>query len=285
MNRLSRLAAAAGLAVAPAGMAMADCATDAEVAAFAARYLAGTPGEALGAGGSLGDALCTQAKLVATLSQEFGPVVGYKAGLTSPPAQERFGATEPVSGVLYRDIFLEDGAEVPAAFGAVPMFEADLILVVGDAAINAATTPAEVLAHVSAVHPFIELPDLALAQGETLDAVTLTAMGVGARLGVIGAGIEVGDPEAMAGALAAMTVTVRGADGATLSEAPGAAVLGNPANAVIWLVSRGIALAPGDRISVGSIGPLLAPAAAGGGASVTYAGLPGDPVVSVTFTD
>jgi 2-oxo-hept-3-ene-1,7-dioate hydratase len=33
------------------------------------------------------------------------------------------------------------------------------------------------------------------------------------------------------------------------------------------------------------IGPLPPPAEAGGGASVTYAGLPGDPVVSVVVAE
>jgi 2-oxo-hept-3-ene-1,7-dioate hydratase len=273
------------LALAPAGGAAAACATDAEVAAFAASFLARTPAAALGAGGDLADARCTQEKLVATLSQTMGPVVGFKAGLTSTPAQERFGATEPVLGVLYRDMMLEDGAEVPAAFGAAPLFEADLILVVGDAGVNDATTPAEVMAHVAEVRPFIELPDLALAPGEPMTAATITAMGVGARLGVLGAALPVEDPQAMADALEAMTVTVRAADGTVMAEAPGGAVLGHPANAALWLRSQGIAFAPGDLISVGSFGPLLPPAEAGGRASVTYAALPGDPVVSVVFAE
>jgi 2-oxo-hept-3-ene-1,7-dioate hydratase len=285
MARVTRLAGVAALLVLPAGMAAAECASDAEVAAFVESRAARAPAKALGAGGSMEDALCTQGKLAAALTDDLGPVIGYKAGLTSAPAQERFGASEPVRGVLYRDMMLEDGAEVPLDFGAVPLFEADLILVVGDAAINAATTPEEVMAHVSEVRPFMELPDLAVAEGEPVDPVTLTAMGVGARLGVLGAAIAMEDPAAMSEALAGMTVTVRGADGSVMAESPGAAVLGHPANAVLWLVSKGVELAPGDLVSVGSFGPLLAPAEAGGGASVTYAGLPGDPQVSVVFVE
>jgi 2-keto-4-pentenoate hydratase len=285
MTRVRRLAGLAALLALPAGMAAADCASDAEIAAFVASFAARSPAQALGEGGSMEDALCTQGKLAEALGATLGPVVGYKAGLTSAPAQERFGASGPVRGLLYRDMMLENGAEVPLAFGAVPMFEADLILVVGDAGINAATTPEDAMAHVAAVRPFIELPDLALAEGEPLDALTLTAMGVGARLGVLGAAIPVEDPAAAAAALGAMTVTVRGADGGVLAEAPGAAVLGHPANAALWLVSQGVTLAPGDLVSVGSFGPLLPPAKAGGGATVTYAGLPGDPEVSVVFRE
>ncbi|MEC3863006.1 fumarylacetoacetate hydrolase family protein [Mesobacterium sp. TK19101] len=275
----------ASLSIVLSGAARADCASDAEIAAFVGSFTAKTPAKALGAGGSMEDALCTAGKLRTALSAQLGPVVGYKAGLTSKPAQERFGVSEPVWGVLYRDMLLEDGAAVPAKFGTVPFFEADLVLVVGSDAINSATTPEQAMAAVSEIRPFIELPDLTLAQGEPITGETLTAMGVGPRLGVLGAPVAVGDPARMVQALGAMRVTVRAADGSTLVEVPGAAVLGNPLNSVLWLLSKGVRFQPGDLISVGSFGPLLPPGKAGGGATVTYAGLPGDPSVSVTFTD
>ncbi|WP_417209636.1 2-keto-4-pentenoate hydratase [Antarctobacter sp.] len=283
MSRSIALPAMAGVFAVAAGMAFADCADDAAIAAYVVDYMAKTPTAALIPDGTMEDARCTQDKLVAALVPLLGPVIGYKAGLTSTPAQERFGATEPVAGVLYRDMMLADGAEVSAQFGARSLFEADLILVVGDAAINDATTAEEAIAHISAVHPFIELPDIVYAEGQPINAVTLTANGVAARLGVLGTAVPVGD--GMLAALAEMTVTVRDAEGAVLSQAPGAAVLGNPVNAALWLMSKGYVLKEGDLISVGSIGPLLAPPQAKGAASVSYDGLPGNPVLSVTFTD
>lgn len=274
--------AAAMLSVA-AGGAWAGCASDEAVAAFAASYAAKTPAKALAVGGSMADAACTQAKLAAVLGAHMGPVVGYKAGLTSQPAQQRFGVAEPVLGVLYRDTILPDGAEVTAPWGAVPVFEGDLILVVGDAGINGAATAEEAMAHISAVHPFIELPDLMLAKGEPITGVTLTAMGVGTRYGVMGAAIPVTDPAAMHAALGAMQVVLRAADGEVLADVPGTAVLGHPVNSLLWLRSKGVEFKPGDLVSVGSFGPLFPPAKGKGGASVTYVGLPGDPGVSVTF--
>lgn len=59
--------------------------------------------------------------------------------------------------------------------------------------------------------------------------------------------------------------------------------MGHPANAALWLKSKGIEFKPGDLISVGSFGPLFPPAKGNGGASVTYDGLPGNPTVSVNF--
>lgn len=271
------------LATVLASQATADCASDAEVAGFVQDYLSNTATSALVPDGTMDDALCTQAKLVTAMEPHLGPVVGYKAGLTSKPAQERFGASEPVQGVLFRDMMLEDGATVPIQWGARPVFEADLILVVGDAAINEADTPQGVMAHISSVRPFIELPDLTLAEGEPITPVTLTAIGVAPKLGILGSDIPVSDPAAMTQALENMTVTLSAADGEVLAQAPGAAVMGHPANAALWLMSKGIEFKPGDLISVGSFGPLFPPAKGNGGASVTYDGLPGNPTVSVNF--
>ncbi len=80
-----------------------------------------------------------------------------------------------------------------------------------------------------------------------------------------------------------MTVTLTAADGEVLAEVPGAAVLGHPVNSLMWLMSKGIEMKPGDMISVGSFGPLVPPAKGKGGATATYTGLPGDPSVSVIF--
>lgn len=281
--KLLALVCACVLAGVPTLDALAACASDDEVAAFMAAYDARTPARALGAGGSMEDALCTQEKLRAAMEQRLGPVIGYKAGLTSKASQERFGASEPVLGVLYRDMMLESPATVPADFGARPLFEADLILVVGDAGINEATTPEEAIRHISAVRPFIELPDIMLAEGEPINAETLTAIGVAPRLGVLGDPVPVEDPDAMLKALGEMAVRIENARGEVLAEAPGSVVLGNPVNSVLWLMSKGIELRPGDLVSVGSIGPLLPPLKAEGAATVTYQGLGDDARARVTF--
>ena len=231
------------------------------------------------------DALCSQAKLAAVLEPRMGVVTGYKAGLTSKPAQERFGASEPVRGLLFQNMMLADGATLDAPWGARPMVEADLVLVVADEGINSAATPEEALAHISAIRPFIELPDLTLAKDQPLTAETITAMGVGTRLGVLGAPVMVGDPAEMSGKLEDMTVTLRDAEGGVLVQAPGRAVLGNPVNAALWLRSKGVEFKPGDLISAGSFGPLFPPQKTKGGVSVTYEGLPGDPVVTVNFKE
>ena len=107
------------------------CPSDAVIEAFLADWRQRRPTQAIvPADATIEAALCAQGKIVERLQAELGPIVGYKAGLTSAPAQERFGAEEPVRAVLLRDMLLEAGTEVPADFGARPLFEADLLVVV-----------------------------------------------------------------------------------------------------------------------------------------------------------
>ncbi|WOI32697.1 hydratase [Tritonibacter scottomollicae] len=266
-----------------AGSAAADCASDEEVARFVADYMDHRPTEALGQGGTMVDALCTQARLSDALAAHLGPVIGYKAGLTSTPAQERFGASAPVRGVLYRDMMLETGATLDVPWGAVPMVEADLVLEIGDSAVNSATTREEVMQNIASIRPFIELPDLAVDQSQPMTPETITAMGVGARHGVLGAAIPVEDAAAMTKALAEMQVQLRDGAGEVVLSAPGTSVLGHPAETILWLHAVGVTFKAGDLVSVGSFGPLVPPGSLKGGATVSYEGLPGSPEVSVLF--
>lgn len=222
--------------------------------------------------------------LVSELSASQGKVVGYKAGLTNPAVQKRFGHNSPVRGVLLEKMLLEDGAEVPVKFGAVPFFEADLVVVVKDEGVNQAKTPAEVIKHIASIRPFIELPDLVTAKGQPLSGPIITSINVGARLGVLGKPIAP-SPE-MVDALGKMMVVMRDQDGKELAKVPGAAILGHPLNAVVWLAEdmakSGGKLRAGDILSLGSFTPPNFPKP-GMAVTVTYEGLPGNPSVSVRF--
>lgn len=262
---------------------VAGCPSDSAIEAFLADWRERRPTFAIvAADAPMEVALCSQAKIVARLTTELGPVVGYKAGLTSPPAQERFGASAPVRGVLLRDMLLQAGTEVPANFGARPMFEADLLVEVADAGINGATSPEEVLAHLVSVIPFVELPDLAVAEGEPLNATILTAINVASRLGVMGQPIPAARTDEFLASLADMRIRIVDQSGAELAAAEGRAVLGHPLQSVLWLIADGVTLSAGDYVSVGSIGPLL-PVQPNQTVTVSYTGLPGDPTITVRF--
>src|SRR5215207_6366903 len=126
---------------------------------LAEAYFAKRPSQSVHASLSLDEARRAQKEFVARLTPKLGPSVGYKVGLTSKAVQESLGASTPVRGVLLRDMMLKDGAMVSPQFGARPIWEPDLIVVVRDAGINQAKTPLEVARHLSEVVAFIELPD------------------------------------------------------------------------------------------------------------------------------
>ncbi|HXV11244.1 MAG TPA: fumarylacetoacetate hydrolase [Burkholderiales bacterium] len=267
----------------PAGAA---CPSHEKVSAMIRAWEANEPVRGLRTDLSMADAECGQNRLVQKLELALGPVVGYKAGLTNPAVQKRFGVTAPLRGALLQRMLLREGKDVPARFGARPVFEADLLVVVKDPAIHRARTHLEALRSLSLIVPFIELPDLVVAEGEKLTAPLIVFINVGARLGVTGKGVPVEVTEDFVERLATMRVRVTDQDGKELATADGAAILGHPLNAVLWLAQdlerSGVKLKSGDLLSLGSFTAPMPPRA-GLAVTVQYEGLPGNPRVSVQF--
>ena len=269
--------------------APAPCLGDAQVKQWLVDYLAHRPTANPPANLDAASAACTRAKWQQQLASVAGPLAGYKAGLTNPAVQKRFNTTEPVWGALYQRMLLRNGSTVPAAFGARPLFEADMLVRVKSAAINQARTPAEVLANVDQVIPFIELPDLMVEAPPKLNGTALSAINVGARLGVVGQPMAVPRDAAarqrLLDGLQGMTVRVSDASG-VLSSGKGSDILGHPLNAVVWLTGalrqQGLQLQPGQVVSLGSFSP-LSPPKAGQQVTVQYEGLPGAKPVTVNF--
>ena len=264
----------------------AACPSHEKVSAIIRAWEAREPVRGLRADLSMRDAECGRKRLVQKLELALGRVVGYKAGLTNPAIQKRFGVSTPLRGVLLQRMLLEEGQAVPARFGARPVFEADLLVVVKDPAIHQARTPLEALRALSLVVPFIELPDLVVAKGEKLTAPQIVFINVGARLGILGKGIPVESTEEFAARLAAMQVRVTDGEGKELASAKGSAILGHPLNAVLWLAQdverAGGQLKAGDVLSLGSFTAPMAPRP-DLTVRVRYEGLPGNPQVAVRF--
>ena len=269
--------------------APAPCLGDAQVKQWLVDYLAHRPTANPPANLDAASAACTRAKWQQQLASVAGPLAGYKAGLTNPAVQKRFNTTEPVWGALYQRMLLRNGSTVPVAFGSRPLFEADMLVRVKSAAINQARTPAEVLANVDQVIPFIELPDLMVEAPPKLNGTALSAINVGARLGVVGQPLAVPRDatarQRLLDGLQGMTVRVSDASG-VLSSGKGSDILGHPLNAVVWLTGalrqQGLQLQPGQVVSLGSFSP-LSPPKAGQQVTVQYEGLPGAKPVTVNF--
>jgi len=231
-------------------------------------------------------AVRVQDSFVRQLIPKLGKPVGWKVGLVTKEAQDRFNIDHPVRGQLLSKMMLPNDATVPLNYGVRPVCEADLIVVVKDSAINHADNMMEVLKNLREVVAFIELADSFIATTPPMNAIPLTAANVGARLGVLGERLPLKTSVEFLRALAEMRVTVRDDAGMDLGEGHGRAILSHPLNAVLWLVEdlgkAGKKLRAGDLLSLGSI-KVFTPSARQH-VTVTYNGLPGGPIkASVHF--
>lgn len=205
------------------------------------------------------DAAEVQRMVVIALGPRLGEVAGYKAALTSAGAQARFGVDEPVSGVLLDNMFTATGATVSRDAAVRPVLEADLLVRVGDERINDADSVDAVLASISEIIPFVEIPDLMFADISGLTGADITAINAGARLGVTGQPVSLEGLDDVLSRLRTFTVTLTDGDGQVLGGGRGDALMGHPLAAALWLKNdlarRGVRLETGDLLSLGSLGP------------------------------
>jgi len=256
---------------------------------MAANYLKKKPVPALSGNLTLQEAMLVQEAFVARIEAVYGPPVGYKAGLTSPPAQKKFGVTHPLLGVLLEKMIIrKTNLLMDAKFGVLPLTEGDLVVSVGSNDINTAKTDMEILAALDAVYPFIELPDLFYAKGTKLNGPALAAINVAARYGLLGNPIKLAATEEWKNRLANFKLEILDKDGKVLATGKGGNLLGHPLNVVKWirdeLKKQGKTLKKGDLLSLGTITKLM-PAKPGKTIRARYTGLdPKGPVeISVSF--
>ncbi len=239
-------------------------------------YLTKTPIHTFPASIDLEEAKRIQEEFVKLVGTDLGQQAGYKAGLTNPSAQKRFGLTHPLRGILLKKMLLQSGAVVESNFGAVPMCEGDLMVRVGSAEINNAKTPRDVLAALDVVIPFIELPDLLFEKGAQLSAPMIIAANVGARMGVLGEPIAIAPTLAWEERFLQMTIEVFDQNGLKLAKGKGDTLLGNPLKVVLWLrdslKAEGKNLKKGDLLSLGTLTQMI-PVIPGLAIKAVYKGL------------
>ncbi|MFG2957515.1 2-keto-4-pentenoate hydratase [Streptomyces sp. NPDC048291] len=187
-------------------------------------------------------------------------IVGRKIGLTSPAVQRQLGVDRPDFGALFADMAVPDGEQVPAGRLLQPKVEAEVALVLGRDLPERACTLVDVLRAVDFALPALEIVDSRVAAWD-ISLVDTVADNASCGLYVLG-----GTPVPLDRVdLRAVTMTME-RNGETASEGTGAACLGSPLNAAVWLASalaeRGAPLRAGDLVLTGALGPMT-PAAPG----------------------
>lgn len=183
-------------------------------------------------------------------------LVGRKIGLTSRAVQRQLGVDQPDYGMLYADMAVPEGWGVPVGRLLQPRAEAEVAFVLGRDLTQADLTLPELIGAVDYVLPALEVVDSRIA-GWDIGILDTIADNASSGLYVLGA-----RPVPLARLdlrTCGMAMTRRGDP---ISTGAGAACLGHPLNAALWLartmVRVGRPLVAGDQIMSGALGPVAA---------------------------
>jgi len=197
-------------------------------------------------------------------------VVGRKIGLTSEAVQRQLGVDQPDFGALFDDMMVEDKGSIPCDAVLQPRAEAEVAMILGKAIAEPCTSLDEVEAAVGLLVPAIEIVGSRIADW---DITIVDTIADNASSGMFVLGSQSVEPHLVDLAASKKEMTI---DGEQASTGSGAACLGHPYNAALWLANRmiieGTPLQEGDIVMSGALGPMkeLPP---GSTASATIEGL------------
>ncbi len=209
--------------------------------------------------------------LLATDRVEAGAaVVGRKIGLTSEAVQRQLGVDQPDFGILFDDMEYADGSVVPFDAVLQPRVEVEIAFVLKADLAEGTLDHAQVREAVDYAVAAIEICGSRVADWDISfgDTVADNASAGGYVLGAQRATLAELDPVA-----ARMTMAI---DGETVSTGTGAACLGDPVEAVVWLARQarelGAPLRAGQIVLSGALGPMR-PVSPGARVHATVTGL------------
>lgn len=197
-------------------------------------------------------------------------LVGRKIGLTSRAVQQQLGVDQPDFGVLFADMEYGDGEEVPFARLLQPKAEAEVAFVLKSDLSAPDVTPTEVCRAIDYVAPAIEIVGSRVKNWDIRISDTISD-NASSGCYVMGGPIRRLEDIDLAGL---GMVLARNAIAASFGG--GAACLGNPLTAVLWLARTCAALdmplKAGDVVLSGALGPMV-PVAPGDVLEARIAGL------------
>lgn len=216
------------------------------------------------------DGYAVQAINTARWIKEGRRMCGRKIGLTSKAVQQQMGVDQPDFGVLFADMEIGDGEEMAFARLQQPRAEAEIAFVLERDLDMPEPTRADLARAIAYAVPSIEIVGSRIKNWDIAISDTI-ADNASSGLYVLG-----GTPRKLETLdLVGCGMTMR-RNGRPASFGAGAACLGNPLNAAVWLArqvaARGAPLREGEVILTGALGPMV-PAAPGDAFDAIIAGL------------
>ncbi|GAB4362599.1 MAG: 2-keto-4-pentenoate hydratase [Oricola sp.] len=189
------------------------------------------------------------------LGSEERVLSGRKIGLTSKSVQRQIGVDQPDFGMLFADMEVADGEDIAISRCHQPRVEAEVAFVIAAPLTGGHITMVDLMASIGYVVPAIEIVGSRIRDWDI--AITDTvADNASSGLYVLGQQprrLGEFDPR-----LCGMAMFRRGE---LVSAGAGAACLGSPLNATLWLArkmaSAGQPLQPGDLVLSGALGPMV----------------------------
>ena len=182
-------------------------------------------------------------------------VSGHKVGLTAEVVQKQMGVDQPDYGVLFADMCLADGADLDGARLLQPRAEAEVAVVLDRDLDKGEHCVVDVIAATAFVLPALEIVDSRIA-GWDLTIVDTVADNGSSGLYVVGTRPVSLDSVDLRDIRMRLTI-----DGETAATGVGAACMGHPLNAAVWLANtmcrRGTPLRAGECLMTGSLGPMM----------------------------
>jgi 2-keto-4-pentenoate hydratase len=197
-------------------------------------------------------------------------LVGRKIGLTSQAVQSQLGVDQPDYGMLFSDMCYGDGEEIPVSRLLQPRIEGEIAFVLGRDLDRDGVTMADLLRSVDFALAAFEIVDSRIA-GWKIGILDTVADNASSGLYVLG-----GRPRKIDSFDArACGMTIQH-EGRPVSFGTGAACLGNPLSASLWLarkmIEAGRPLKAGDTVLSGALGPMV-PVSPGGTYELSISGL------------
>jgi 2-keto-4-pentenoate hydratase len=182
-------------------------------------------------------------------------ICGRKIGLTSAAVQVQLGVDQPDFGVLFSDMARTDFEDIDIQQMIAPRIEAEMVFVVGKDINHPGLTMADLLRSIEYLVPALEIVD---SRVQNWDIGITDTVADNASCGLF----VLGSQKRMPGELDLRSCGMVMEDkSGPVSFGAGAACMGNPLNACLWLAKKMIEfetpLSEGDIILSGALGPMV----------------------------